>query len=454
MMTLLSFPLAFLIGLTMVSAADPIPGIGPRWARLVFRASLAVGAGMAFTSILFFLLRIAGCARAGSLVATEMLCASLFSLAWWRRRDPAQNRATDPPAQRPHWTLVGAFAAVAIAVVAREIQLAMANQAGEWDAMAEWNLRAKYLAGPFDWRAAASPLLEHTHPEYPLLLSAFIARCCRIGGAMSQVVPAVTGLVYFGALLGLLVSGLVLLRGVSAGLIGGMVLLSAAPLLQWTTAQYADVPLAYEFLAALLLLFLDVRRERRGPWALVWAGFFAGASAWTKQEGGVFLAAILIAFLAADRIERWRLLLAGAAPGMLLAIWFKLWIAPQGDLAPQSVAEVITRIADTGRYAQIGTSFLERLGAMGAGPGHPLILLAILALLLRRDRSRRYAAPVWISASVLATMLLAYCAVFAITPRDLSFHLNAWDRLLLQLWPGVVLLFCRLLPGDAVEVAL
>jgi hypothetical protein len=387
-------------------------------------------------------------------VSIEVLFVSLFAFAWWRQRDRLQDRVSNPPVERPHWALVGVFTAVLIALLAREIQLAMANQWGEWDAMAEWNLRGKYLAGPFDWRSAASPLLGHTHPEYPLLLSGFIARCWRICGAMPQIVPTVTGLAYFVALVGLVISGLVLLRGVAAGLIGGMLLLSAAPLLQWATAQYADVPLAYEFLAALLLLFLDVRGERRGPWALVWAGFFAGASAWTKQEGSVFLAAILIAFLAAARIDRWRLLLAGAAPGMLLAVWFKFWIAPPGDLAPQSVAEVMTRIEDPARYTQIGTSFLERLGAMGAGPGHPLILLAILALLLRREGSRRYAVPVWVSAGVLLAMLLSYCAVFVITPRDLTFHLNAWDRLFVQLWPGVVLLFCRLLPGDAAGVAL
>jgi 4-amino-4-deoxy-L-arabinose transferase-like glycosyltransferase len=262
----------------------------------------------------------------------------------------------------------------------------------------------------------------------------------------------VTGLLYFVALLGLLVSGLTLLRGVSAGLIGGMVLLSMAPLLQWATAQYADVPLAYEFLAALLLLFLDVRTNRREPWALVWAGFFAGAAAWTKQEGAVFLAAVPIATFIAERFARWRWLLAGAAPGMLLSLWFKFSIAPPGDIA-SPVAEMILKIKDPARYAQIGSSFVHRLAVMGWAPGHPLILLAILALVLRRDGSRRYAGPVWVSGSVLASMLMSYCVVFLITPHDLTFHLNAWDRLLLQLWPGVVLLFCRLLPEDAVKVA-
>jgi hypothetical protein len=447
-----AFALAFLVGLAMVSAADPVRGIGPRWAGAVFRASLAMGAGVAVTSMLFFLLRIGGWASAGSLVTLEVLGTALCAWAWWRQRNPLLPERA-PQTQRPHWALSCVFAAVTISLIAREIQLALANQAGEWDAMAEWNLRAKYLAGPFDWRSAASPLLAHTHPEYPLLLSAFLARCWRICGVISEgdmtpIVPAVTGLLYFVALVGLVVSGLILLRGVSVGWIGGMVLLSAAPLLQWATAQYADIPLAYCFLAALLLLFLDARGEAGGRWALLWAGFFAGAGAWTKQEGDVFLAALLIAFFAAARIERWRLLLAGAMPGMLLALWFKFWIAPPGDLAPPSIAEVMTRIKDPARYTQIATSFLDRLGAMGAGPGHPLILLAILALLLRREGSRRYVTPVSVSASVLVTMLLSYCAVFVITPRDLSFHLNAWDRLFVQLWPGIVLLFCRLLPGE------
>jgi hypothetical protein len=135
---------------------------------------------------------------------------------------------------------------------------------------------------------------------------------------------------------------------------------------------------------------------------------------------------------------------AGDAPDDLVQVLDRT----AGRLGSQSAAELLTRIADPGRYTQIATSFFQRLAAMGAGPGHPLILLAILAPLLRRQGDRRHAAPVWVSGSVLITMLLSYCAVFVITPRDLRFHLNAWDRLFVQLWPATVLLFCRLLPGE------
>ena len=55
----------------------------------------------------------------------------------------------------------------------------------------------------------------------------------------------------------------------------------------------------------------------------------------------------------------------------------------------------------------------------------------------------------WISVSVLAIILLSYGAMMLITPYDQTWYLQtSLDRLLLQLWPGAVLLFCRLLPDD------
>ena len=51
------------------------------------------------------------------------------------------------------------------------------NPQGNWDAWSIWNLRARFLAaGGIVAHRAWSPLLSSTHPEYPLLTSAFVAR--------------------------------------------------------------------------------------------------------------------------------------------------------------------------------------------------------------------------------------------------------------------------------------
>jgi hypothetical protein len=64
-MTTLSFLLAMAIGWLMVRCFDPLREVasGPRWARSLFRISLALVAGLGFTSLSFLLLRMAGVSR-------------------------------------------------------------------------------------------------------------------------------------------------------------------------------------------------------------------------------------------------------------------------------------------------------------------------------------------------------------------------------------------------------
>ena len=336
--------------------------------------------------------------------------------------------------------------------------MSWANPNGEWDVWAAWNLGAKFLAASEDWRDAASPVLSYTHPEYPLLLPSFVVRGWLISGERAAVVPIATGLFFFAALAGLLVGALGILRGPAAAMIGGMLLLSAQPLLNWAPSQYADIPLACLILATFALVLLDTLSESPRSTTLVWAGLCAGLAAWTKQEGMPFAGALVALFLPAARVaygawrpalERWRRLLAGAVPGLFLALWFKLWIAPPGSDEPRTMAEALSRLVQPDRYAIVVRSFLEHLTGLGSGPGHPLILLVMLAPLLRLGGYRRSVAAIWTGAAALFAMLGSYVVALVASPRDLKWHIfTSMDRLILQLWPGFVLILCALLPED------
>ena len=95
-------------------------------------------------------------------------------------------------------------------------------------------------------------------------------------------------------------------------------------------------------------------------------------------------------------------------------------------------------------------SLIERLMGFGSGPGHPFVLLAFLALTVSPAGCKRYGSPVWISSVAVGGMFLSYLGVYLISPLDLSWHLqSSLDRVLLQIWPCFLLLFCRLLPDDA-----
>jgi tetratricopeptide (TPR) repeat protein len=426
-MTTLSFLLALAIGWLMVRGFDPLRGVasGPRWARALFRISLAIVGGLGFTSLTFLLLRMAGVSRPFWFVTVDVVCAAALAL----RSRPKQ---TEPPQTETNWIAIALLAAILIPSGTRVVQMAWANPNGQWDAWAIWNKHAKFLATSDNWRDAASPLLGKTHPEYPMLLPSIVARAWLIGGNTANVVPMVIGLLFFAALIGLFVGTLAILRGTLAAALGGAVLLSLLPLLYWAASQYADVPLACLMTASLALIFIG------SPDALVWAGFCAGMAAWTKQEGGPFAGAVILAFLVWQPRRWWRLL-AGAAPLLLLTAWFSIRVAPPGIFAPRPFAAELALLTDANRYAIIGRALVDHL------PGYPLILVALLAVMLRIERNR----AVWTAATALLLMLASYLAAYLVTPLDLNWHIaNSMERLIVQFWPPLLLTLCALLPPD------
>jgi tetratricopeptide (TPR) repeat protein len=430
-MTSLSFLLALAIGWLLVRRFDPLKDLasGPRWARSLFRISLALIAGLGFTSLSFLLQRMAGVSRPLWFVSVDVVCVAIMALI---RQPP--TRVEDRTGT--NWIALAPLAAMLIPSGIRVVQMASANPTGQWDAWAIWNKHAKFLAASDSWRDAASPLLGATHPEYPMLLPSIVARVWLMSGDTANAVPILIGLLFFAALVGLFVSALAILKGTAAAALGGIILLSLQPLLYWAASQYADVPLACLMTATLALIFIG------SPAALVWAGFCVGMAAWTKQEGGPFAGAVILAFLVWQPRRSWRLL-AGAAPLLLLALWFTLRIAPPGIFAPRPLAAELALLTDSNRYAIIGRALIDHL------PGYPLILVALLAVTLRIERDRARAAAIWTAATALLLMLASYLAAYLVTPLDLNWHIaNSMDRLIVQIWPAMLLTLCGLLPPD------
>jgi len=455
MLALISILLAWLIGFLLIQILNPVRNMQPRWAAAVFVAALGAGIGIGITSTIFLLLDVAGVATPAAIFGIDIILVAALAWQWFRIRSGAseQSGSRDTmPGFRWTWLLAAAFGIVLAIAWVRLVQMATALPVGDWDAWATWNLRAKFLAGPGgSWRYALSPLLDDTHPDYPLLLSAFVARTWKASGTVNTFAPVVTALLFFAALLALLVSAVALLRGAASALLAGLVILSTTSLLVWAPAQYADIPLAFYFLAATALVFLEPADTARGRCALLWAGLSAGLAAWTKNEGVVFLASLAIVFLALTLWQRRSLsrtawLLAGAVPGVLLTLWFKFFLAPAADpLVTQGVSG-LARLGDFSRYVQVAKGFFENLLNLGSGVAHPLVLLAILAIVLRWQLEERYKLPALIATTTLILMILSYCLVFLITPIDLTLMLQTtFDRLLIQVWPSFVLVFFVLL---------
>jgi hypothetical protein len=452
MLAYLVFLLPLAAGWCFAAALLSTDSLRPNWAGRVLEAALGAGAGVAISSVLFFLMLLAHLASAPSIVAVN--AALLVAGAWVafrRRRAPGLTASIDTPAFRWNWLLALSLAAGFALVLSGLLDVASAGRYGEWDAWSIWNLRAKFMAGPGDaWKGAVSPLLERSHPDYPLLLSGFIAMIWKVAGDSPTWVPQATSFLFLALVLGLLVSALTVLRSFSAALLAGFAVLASTSFLFLATMQYADLPLSFYLLGAIVLLLLSSREEPGSRLYRALAGFFASCAAWTKNEGILFaglLLAVTLVLQARDGgvksvFRRWLPLALGAAPVLLLVGGFKLFLAPPADpFLHQNAAQIAQKLGDAGRYSQIGKALLSDAYHYGQPWSHPLLLLAILAFALGFRIDEKFASSIRGAAIALALVFASYCGAYLITPNDLAWHLQtSLARLYSHLWPSALLL--------------
>lgn len=471
---LLAFPLFVAWGLGLAALAlgwrAPVPAL--------LRRALALGLGLAATSCGTFLwLAAGGGAHPDLLLPAEVALLALAGALAWRRAGrgaPPEEEAAlgDAMGPLPSWALPAAVGLTGLAALLVFGFEAAWHPDGRWDAWMIWNQRARFLfrGGP-GWAAAFTEHLAWSHPDYPLLVPASVARLWFEAGAESHLAPIALGGCFLVASAGVLVGALVALRGHPQAALGAVALLGTAPWVRHAAAQYADVPLGFFVLACVAALLVahraallqpaaaaplpsDPPRDPRAaasapalppePTSLALAGLCAGFAAWTKNEGLLFalvatLAAAALALPGGRRaIARdlaWFAL--GAAPAALVVVAFKLGCATSNDLVAGQGAGSgpLGRLTDPHRYALI-------LGSL-AREGVRLPTLALLGaavLLGPRPDWRAQRVPLVLLAA-LALVFLGYLAVYVLTPLDLEWHLDtSMRRLQLQLWPALLLL--------------
>jgi hypothetical protein len=310
---------------------------------------------------------------------------------------------------------------------------------GEWDAWAQWNLRARFFFRGFadgTWTSAFAPVLAWSHPDYPPLVPASVARLWMYAGSETLAAPI--------ALAALLSSCTVLTagfsiasrRGTARGCLAAAAILACPSFVRYAPSQCADIPLAFFMLAAFVMW-------ERGYLAL--AGVSAALAAWTKNEGLAFLG-IFMAVLVIDRLrsEGWRGLaalwpaLAGAAPVLLVLLVFKQTLAPPSYFVEeQTLAQALTKLSDVGRIRFVARALGGELWLTGGSLVGVVPVVAVFAALRGLD-GRAPSAARW-AAPVMILMLVTYGLAYAITPKDLVWQLKtSLDRVVMQLVPTLV----------------
>jgi len=310
-----------------------------------------------------------------------------------------------------------------------------------------WNRAARFIfRGDSHWRDAFSPVFRH--PDYPLLVPGAVARAWAYMGSDSVFAPAAVAAIFTCATIALAGAALARLRSDRHALLAMLLLLATPSLLTYGASQYADIPLAFFVLAAVVLLCLYDRVQEH-PGTMILAGAAASLAAWTKNEGMLFLAAIIVARCVAVWMHHgWRCYVRelrwfaiGLVPVLAVLAYFKLHFAPVNDLvAGQGLAETLPRLLDAGRYVAVAKVFkleVSQLGYNGLLGAVPLLIGYLLCVGVKIDPTDR---PALVTvAGALALTLAGYVIVLVAAPGDFLRLLNrSVDRLLLHVWPATV----------------
>jgi hypothetical protein len=442
----------WLTGFGLVRRMFPQP---LRWSlHNVLLFSLGIGAGAGVASCLYFLtLMLAGpnftaLAWVTGGVAIVALAAGLFTrrqgtrLAW-------SEGLEDPEVP---WYLTAVFL-LAIALAAAAFLAAVSNNPhGDEGAWSIWNLRARFLfrGGQF-WRDAFSNDLSWSHPDYPLLLPGLVALCWTLAGRESTDAPIAIAFLFLLGTAGVLTSVIGVLRGKTQALVGGTLLLGAAGFISLSAAQYGDVPLSFYILATLGLLCLQDRYPKDLRFSAL-AGLMAGFAAWTRNEGIIFLIAVIVARVAVALRFRDRTgpalapqllrLAAGLLAPLAVVIFFKLRIAGASDLVSEKPALILQHLAVPGRWIFMIQGLVVALFGLGRFLISVVVVLGLYWYLVRFRVEERDRATVETMGIVLAlTIAIELVADVALVDNLRVEIANGLERSLLHLWPAGVLLF-------------
>ncbi|MBI4752283.1 MAG: glycosyltransferase family 39 protein [Acidobacteria bacterium] len=430
---------------------------------MLLKICLAFGLGSGLTSGTYFLwlalIGVPGSLYYGVEVALTLLL--LATLGYIARKNAATSSVSCvldvPPTTSSNAVLSYSFV-IALGVAAISFFcLLVWNPHGEWDGWAIWNLRARYLfRSGLEWKQTFSPILKWSHPDYPLGIPASISRCWTMMRAETVAVSQCLATVYTAGTVGLLFAALARLRSQSQAMLAVLVLIGFPLFVAQGASQYADVPLGFFYLATVVLIGLYYDLSERNPGLLVLAGMMAGLAAWTKNEGIPFL---MIAFFALavgltwkkevnSAVSHFLTFCLGALPGILILIYFKLYLAPPNYLTQNSgLGDKLARVIDPGRILQILQAFFSEITFAYLIP-----VLVVYALVVGFRLESRLIRPLLISAGILLFTLIGYFLVYLITPLDLTWQLaNSVNRLFMQLWPSFLFLFFLMVSGPEQE---
>ena len=466
---LLSFVLPFAFSYLLTSCLIETQQRENQASTILLKVTIALGLTIGLTSCFFSLWLFLGGISRGNFKLMEMTFLGVLSLAlFMHSRKKKSNKDTCAVrANIKNSLFTNILLACTLIVLATRILrfiFSSLNQPfGASDALTTWNLRARFLFfGIHNWREYfTEKLLTSSQPDYPLLLPSAIARFWTYLEADPQFVPIGVAMIFTFSIVGVIGATVTLLRGTTQGLLATLVLLGTPFLLEHGATQYADIPVAFFFVATIAVFCLYDFSNSSPKGVVILAGILAGCAAWTKNEGGLFLFLILSirCFVVISNkglksyMQETRHFTLGLLPILIILMAFKIYIAPTTTLfLSQGVETMVSKLQVLDNYIQVGMALIKHSLRFGH-PGLPLLILYGCLLGLRKFPGP--VLPFLTPTYLLFGMLAGYTFGIITTPFfNITYQLaTSLDRLWIQLWPSIIFLFFLIIntPEEALK---
>ena len=296
---------------------------------------------------------------------------------------------------------------------------------GLWDAWAFWNIHAKFLTDAAHWKLFLYPFAD-AHPDYPLGLPATVAFLSRLFIVPNFIVPFAIA-----TIVSILIPTLLFLelyrKNVLIALLMMLWLVTDDFYIQTSLSQYADSWVALYLLCSFIALHHFHKSGNKK--LLIIAAAFIALSAWTKNEGIMYLLIwLLIHWKLFLQKELRKSLIIGMMFPLIALFSFKVFLAPANDLLAM-LHNIPEQLKDTpARLALILKVFLRIMKEEFSLYGLGFIIGVVIAFRKKKMITNENLFLILSFAGIILVYLL--------TPQDLEWQLNtSLDRLLAQLAP-------------------
>ncbi len=421
--------------------------------NLVLKAFLGIGLGLGLSSVFYFVYLLLFAGQGWFIFVELFLLAVLLAavIVQGSRHQPRAAYRTPRPRVSPaQWILAATAGLIFVVSLLSTASYLLRRRQGDWDAWMMYNRAARFVyLDQAHWLQSFSAQMDPIfHADYPLLLAMNIASSWETLGTDTARVPMVQCGLFAIACMGLAVTALASVKSWGQAALGLAVLWGTPILVNEGARQMADVPLAYFILATAVLVYLYVVHRR--PGLLVMAGLTAGLAAWTKNEGSLFVIAVLlgltIAFSGKDRIRALAWSVVGLILPLAVVLYFKLALAPPSDVLSNGPARSLQQILEPARHVEIVRYVAGELVGFGnwgivGVPVGILVILLVYYILFRAPITPGLRPAYVAGIGMLGIQALGYYGIFLITPYDLAWHLGySTTRLILQVFPLITFL--------------